>query len=93
MQSAYQVQCKIGSCLRLKNLCIDRYHKIRDEVNLIFFIEFSREERVKFWRHKSGLMANEDLFLPDDPFKELGYNSLCNSVLLFHQSTISYFNL
>ena len=65
MQSAYQVQCKIGSCLRLKNLCIDRYHKIRDEVNLIFFIEFPREEGVKFWRHKSGLMANADLFLPD----------------------------
>ena len=65
MQSAYQVQCKLGSCLRLKNLCIDRYHKIRDEVNLIFFIEFPREEGVKFWRHKSGLMANEDLFLPD----------------------------
>jgi hypothetical protein len=59
----------------LKNLCIDRYHKIRDEVNLIFFIEFSREERVKFWRHKCGLMANEDLFLPDKVYYfEFGVN-------------------
>ena len=75
MQSAYQVQCNIGSCLRLKYLCIDRYHKIRDEVNLIFFIELSREKGVKFWRHKSGQMANEDLFLPDKVhYFEFGVN-------------------
>jgi hypothetical protein len=59
----------------LKYLCIDRYHKITDEVNLIFFIELSREKGVKFWRHKSGQMANEDLFLPDKVYYfEFGVN-------------------
>jgi len=59
------VVCEIFGRLRLRTLDIDRYHRIRDEVNLNFFIEFSREEGVKFWRHKGGLMTNEDLFLPD----------------------------
>jgi len=59
------VICEIFGRLRLRTLDIDRYHIIRDEVNLTFFIEFSREEGVKFWRNKGGLMTNEDLFLPD----------------------------